>query len=82
MSAIGPIGVKSNLKSPVSIIVPFGVWITSAKLSGIEWVVVINSTSISLNLNLLFSSNITILSYLILLSSNFFLIKLAAWFGA
>ena len=26
--AIGPIGVKSNLKSPVDTIVPLGVWIT------------------------------------------------------
>ena len=35
-SAIGPIGVKSNLKSPVSKIIPCGVCITTAKLSGME----------------------------------------------
>ena len=45
ISAIGPTGVKSNLKSPVSKIVPFGVLITIAKLSGIEWVVLINDIS-------------------------------------
>ena len=35
-SATGPIGVKSNLKSPVSNIFPCGVSITTAKLSGME----------------------------------------------
>ncbi len=43
ISATGPIGVKSNLKSPVETIMPFGVSKTTPKLSGMEWVVVKNS---------------------------------------
>ena len=43
MFAIGPIGVKSNLKSPVSNIVPLGVCIAIPKDPGIEWVVPTNS---------------------------------------
>ena len=54
--AIGPIGVRSNLKSPVVTIVPFGVWITIPCESGIEWVVLTNSTVIVLNLTFVFSS--------------------------
>ena len=75
ISAIGPIGVKSNLKSPVSKIVPFGVLITIAKLSGIEWVVVTKETSKYLyfkTVSLLYSFK---LEYLISRSSNFFIIK-------
>ena len=51
-SAIGPIGVKSNLKSPVVTILPSGVDIDIPCESGIEWVVLKNSTSILLNFNL------------------------------
>ena len=39
ISAIGPIGVMSNLKSPVVTIVPLGVLIAIPCASGIEWVV-------------------------------------------
>ena len=53
ISAIGPIGVKSNLKSPVSKMIPFGVLITIAKLSGIECVVVTKDISKCLYLNTL-----------------------------
>ena len=49
-SAIGPIGVKSNLKSPVVTTVPFGVLILIPCESGIEWVVKKKSTSKYLNL--------------------------------
>ena len=41
--AIGPIGVKSNLKSPVITIVPFGECNAIPCESGIEWVVLKNS---------------------------------------
>ena len=41
--AIGPIGVISNLKSPVITIVPSGVLIARPWESGIEWVVLKNS---------------------------------------
>ena len=41
--AIGPIGVISNLKSPVVTIVPLGVWIIIPWESGIECVVLKNS---------------------------------------
>ena len=48
-SAIGPIGVKSNLKSPVVTIVPFGVLTLIPWESGTEWVVLKKSTSKYLN---------------------------------
>ena len=50
ISLIGPIGVKSNLKSPVSTILPLGVEIIIPCESGIEWVVAKNSTVKCLNL--------------------------------
>ena len=53
---IGPIGVKSNLKSPVSTIFPLGVFIIIPWESGIEWVVEKNSTTKFLNFTLVFSS--------------------------
>ena len=49
-SAIGPIGVKSNLKSPVVTNVPSGVLTLIPWESGIEWVVLKKSTSKYLNL--------------------------------
>ena len=58
--ATGPIGVKSNLKSPVVTIVPFGVLITIPCESGIEWVVLKNSTDMVLNFTFVFSSYICI----------------------
>ena len=81
-SAIGPIGVRSNLKSPVVTILPLVVVIHIPWESGIEWVVLINSTSICLNFNFVFSSYANKLSYLIFLSSNFNLINSLAWLGA
>ena len=58
--AIGPIGVKSNLKSPVVTILPLGVSILIPKLSGIEWVVLKNSILKCLNSGHMFSSIIII----------------------
>ena len=49
-SATGPIGVKSNLKSPVVTITPSGVLTLIPCESGIEWVVLKKSTSKYLNL--------------------------------
>ena len=55
MFDIGPIGVKSNLKSPVLTITPFGVVIAIPIESGIEWVVLKNSTSKCFVLTFIFS---------------------------
>ena len=71
MLLIGPIGVKSNLKSPVVTILPSGVDKDIPCESGIEWVVLKNSTSILLNFNLVSSLYAYKLSYLIFLSSSF-----------
>ena len=79
--ATGPIGVKSNLKSPVSTIVPLGVLIAIPNESGIECVVVKNS--ILKYLVLICKSSFTgiILGILMFLSSNLFLISLPAILG-
>ena len=51
-SVTGPIGVRSNLKSPVSTTVPFGVFTHIPCESGTEWVVLKNDISKFLYFNL------------------------------